>query len=78
VCLVQTKKQRREAGAKRRRDRHHHHRRQLRDERCVSCTTFNILAPIYKRMENEVGWILLCFPFWRGIYLVSFGLMENS
>ncbi|EER94316.1 hypothetical protein BDA96_01G283500 [Sorghum bicolor] len=48
-----TKKQRSEAGAKRRRDRHHHHRRQLRDERCVSCTTFNILAPIYKRMDNE-------------------------
>lgn len=47
----------------RRRDRHHHHRRQPRDERCVSCTTFNILAPIYKRMDNEVGWILLCFPF---------------
>nr|ACF84855.1 unknown [Zea mays] len=37
----------------RRRDRHHHHRRQPRDERCVSCTTFNILAPIYKRMDNE-------------------------
>ncbi|AQK65859.1 uncharacterized protein [Zea mays] len=48
-----TKKQRREAGAMRRRDRHHHHRRQPRDERCVSCTTFNILAPIYKRMDNE-------------------------
>ena len=78
MCLVQTKKQRSEAGAKRRRDRHHHHRRQLRDERCVSCTTFNILAPIYKRMDNEVGRILLCFPFWQGIYLVSFGLMEIS
>lgn len=25
-------------------------------ERCVSCTTFNILAPIYKRLDTEV-WI---------------------
>ncbi|XP_062205748.1 uncharacterized calcium-binding protein At1g02270-like [Phragmites australis] len=48
-----TKMQRREAGARRRRDRHHHHRRQPQDERSVSCTTFNILAPIYKRMDSE-------------------------
>ncbi|BAF26217.1 uncharacterized calcium-binding protein At1g02270 isoform X1 [Oryza sativa Japonica Group] len=61
------KKQRREAAARRRREQqqqgreqrhHHHHRRrplllQPRDERCVSCTTFNILAPIYKRMDSE-------------------------
>ncbi|KAL6623055.1 hypothetical protein ACP70R_021488 [Stipagrostis hirtigluma subsp. patula] len=45
-----TKKQRRDAaGVRRRRDR----RRQPRDERSVSCTTFNILAPIYKRMDSE-------------------------
>lgn len=25
-------------------------------EPCVSCTTFNILAPIYKRLDEEVGW----------------------
>lgn len=24
-------------------------------ERCVSCTTFNILAPIYKRLSEEVS-----------------------
>ena len=59
--MVQTKMQRREAGARRRRDRHHHHRRQPQDERSVSCTTFNILAPIYKRMDSEVGWILFSF-----------------
>ncbi|CAN6288421.1 unnamed protein product [Urochloa humidicola] len=46
------KKQRREAGARRRRD-HRHHRLLPRDEPCVSCTTFNILAPIYKRMDSE-------------------------
>ncbi|RCV43215.1 hypothetical protein SETIT_9G277200v2 [Setaria italica] len=46
------KKQRREASARRRRDRHHD-RWLPRDERCVSCTTFNILAPIYKRMDSE-------------------------
>lgn len=68
---MQAKKQRREAAARRRREQqqqgreqrhHHHHRRrplllQPRDERCVSCTTFNILAPIYKRMDSEVSWI---------------------
>ncbi|KAL6842381.1 hypothetical protein ACP4OV_027808 [Aristida adscensionis] len=44
------KKQRRDGGGRRRRDRR---RRQPREERSVSCTTFNILAPIYKRMDSE-------------------------
>jgi hypothetical protein len=55
--LVQTKKQRRgEAGARRQR-RRPPPLQQARDERSVSCTTFNILAPIYKRMDSEVSWI---------------------
>jgi mRNA deadenylase 3'-5' endonuclease subunit Ccr4 len=47
-----TKKQRREAGARRQR-RRPPPLLQARDERSISCTTFNILAPIYKRMESE-------------------------
>jgi hypothetical protein len=59
LCVVglQTKKQR-TGSAKRR----------LRDDRSVSCTTFNILAPIYKRLDSEVryaalDWISLCSQF---------------
>lgn len=59
---MQTKKQRREAGARRQQQARQRLRPppllQARDERSVSCTTFNILAPIYKRMDSEVSWIL--------------------
>ena len=54
-----TKKQRREAGARRQQQARQRLRPppllQARDERSVSCTTFNILAPIYKRMDSENG-----------------------
>lgn len=54
-----TKKQRREAGARRQQQARQRQRPppllQARDERSVSCTTFNILAPIYKRMDSENG-----------------------
>jgi hypothetical protein len=32
----------------------------MTDEPCVSCTTFNILAPIYKRLDQKV----CSCPFW--------------
>lgn len=49
----------------------------------ISCTTFNILAPIYKRLGNSEVWLLnlpqcgrilvgdLCFTFY-GFVLISF------
>lgn len=30
-------------------------------ERCISCTTFNILAPIYKRLDQQVFYLFLSY-----------------
>lgn len=38
---------------------------------CITCTTFNILAPIYKRLKDEVLFLLLpsSFPFSFSFFL---------
>lgn len=36
-------------------------------EPCLSCTTFNILAPIYKRLDKEVDLLLSRLCFFLGI-----------
>lgn len=57
----------------------------MASERCISCTTFNILAPIYKRLDKEVGrrrWPVLdslvdyCHAFFA-IFQCPFALMRK-
>lgn len=37
-------------------------------ECCISCTTFNILAPIYKRLDHQVSSYICLVPFYYHYY----------
>lgn len=38
-------------------------------ECCISCTTFNILAPIYKRLDHQVFFLYLSCSFLLSLLL---------
>lgn len=64
------------------RDNNHHH------QPCITCTTFNILAPIYKRLSNQVLVLLFlllyldCFlggvVFFYFILIIEFKIHQDQ
>lgn len=50
------------------------HSSTVRSDRCVTCTTFNILAPIYKRISEEVRRDASAWEFLSGVRSLSLGV----